>query len=594
MKIYSMTATFGKLEHETLTLQPGLNVIEAPNEWGKSTWCAFLVSMLYGIDTRERTTGTTLAAKERYAPWSGAPMSGRIDLDWNGRRITIERSTRGRLIFGDFRAYETETGIEIPELNAANCGQMLLGVERGVFTQAGFLKLSDLPVQQNDALRRRLNALVTTGDESGSGERLAKQLKELKNKCRYNRTGLLPQAEAEQEQLMGQLFELEELKEQEKKIHARQQELETAISALENHKVNLNYSASLELREKIAAAEQACMVAGQKLEKQKDICMQLPDKKTLEHNQQQVRTMQSRWMAMQAQMLPTPPAQPELPGVYKGLTADEIRTKAKEDYDQQLALENTRKKQKRIVAVIFAVLIALAAAGFFLQQPIVGVAVAVAAAAVLIWCLVRTKKFRIALEVIFDRHSGSTPANWIAEAEKYATETEGYLVAAAEYEAAAAGIAEQRKLLEEETAALTGGGALDACQDIWQQQIEQWDALVQAEKDLESQQRIVAALRPALKDADKPTAPDTLTQTMEETDSQLAACRFEQKQLQLKLGQHQGRAEALGQESAIRSRLKAVNRKISQLEDSLKDVDITLTRDEIGKIFERLGAGRNA
>ena len=40
MKIYSMTATFGKLSHETLTFKPGLNVIEAPNEWGKSTWCA--------------------------------------------------------------------------------------------------------------------------------------------------------------------------------------------------------------------------------------------------------------------------------------------------------------------------------------------------------------------------------------------------------------------------------------------------------------------------------------------------------------------------------------------------------------------------
>ena len=36
-----MTATFGKLENNTLTLMPGLNIIEAPNEWGKSTWCAF-------------------------------------------------------------------------------------------------------------------------------------------------------------------------------------------------------------------------------------------------------------------------------------------------------------------------------------------------------------------------------------------------------------------------------------------------------------------------------------------------------------------------------------------------------------------------
>ena len=54
MRICSMTATFGKLEGETLEFTPGLNLISAPNEWGKSTWCAFLLAMLYGIDTRQR------------------------------------------------------------------------------------------------------------------------------------------------------------------------------------------------------------------------------------------------------------------------------------------------------------------------------------------------------------------------------------------------------------------------------------------------------------------------------------------------------------------------------------------------------------
>ncbi|MEE1327623.1 MAG: AAA family ATPase, partial [Oscillospiraceae bacterium] len=133
MKIYSMTATFGKLQHEILTLQPGLNVIHAPNEWGKSTWCAFLVAMLYGLDTRAKSTKMALADKERYAPWSGSPMAGRIDLNWNGRDITIERQTKRRVPLGEFRAYETETGLEIQELTAANCGQLLLGVERSVF-----------------------------------------------------------------------------------------------------------------------------------------------------------------------------------------------------------------------------------------------------------------------------------------------------------------------------------------------------------------------------------------------------------------------------------------------------------------------------
>ena len=160
MKIYSMTATFGKLSHDTLSFEEGLNIIHAPNEWGKSTWCAFLVAMLYGIDTKERSTQTALAVKERYAPWSGEAMSGRMDICWNGKNITLERSSNKRVPFGEFRAYETESGLPVNELTAANCGEMLLGVEKSVFLRSSFVHLTDLPVTQDEALRRRLNALV--------------------------------------------------------------------------------------------------------------------------------------------------------------------------------------------------------------------------------------------------------------------------------------------------------------------------------------------------------------------------------------------------------------------------------------------------
>ena len=54
MLIRRMTATFGKLQEQTLELREGLNILQAPNETGKSTWCAFLLSMLYGVSTRER------------------------------------------------------------------------------------------------------------------------------------------------------------------------------------------------------------------------------------------------------------------------------------------------------------------------------------------------------------------------------------------------------------------------------------------------------------------------------------------------------------------------------------------------------------
>ena len=81
MRIIKMTATFGRLNHAVLEPGPGLNLIEAPNESGKSTWCAFLRAMLYGIPTRERDRQDYIAEKNRYQPWSGSAMEGALELE---------------------------------------------------------------------------------------------------------------------------------------------------------------------------------------------------------------------------------------------------------------------------------------------------------------------------------------------------------------------------------------------------------------------------------------------------------------------------------------------------------------------------------
>ena len=94
MIIHTMRACFGRLQQEELVLQAGLNVIEAPNEGGKSTWSAFLRAMLYGINTKQRDKQGYIAEKNRYQPWSGAPMEGTMELTWQGRDITLRRSSR--------------------------------------------------------------------------------------------------------------------------------------------------------------------------------------------------------------------------------------------------------------------------------------------------------------------------------------------------------------------------------------------------------------------------------------------------------------------------------------------------------------------
>ena len=114
MKIRSMMATFGKLDHARLELGDGLNLIYAPNEGGKSTWAAFWKAMLYGIDTRDRDKKGYLADKNRYQPWSGAPMAGEIELTWRGQDITLRRFAKGASPFGGFEAVYTGTGRPYP------------------------------------------------------------------------------------------------------------------------------------------------------------------------------------------------------------------------------------------------------------------------------------------------------------------------------------------------------------------------------------------------------------------------------------------------------------------------------------------------
>lgn len=139
MKIIRMRATFGGLDHRELELKEGLNIIEAPNEGGKSTWSAFLRAMLYGINTKERDKQGYIAEKNRYQPWSGAAMEGVLELEWKGEKITLRRGPKGSTPFGKFEAVYTDTGEPVGFLTADNAGETLIGAPREVFERSAFV-----------------------------------------------------------------------------------------------------------------------------------------------------------------------------------------------------------------------------------------------------------------------------------------------------------------------------------------------------------------------------------------------------------------------------------------------------------------------
>ena len=198
MIIKSMTACFGGLDHAHLELKDGLNIIHAPNEAGKSTWCAFIRAMLYGIPTRDRDKKGYLAEKNRYQPWSGAPMEGEMTLAWLGRDITLRRFTKGATPFGGFSAVYTDTQQPVLELTAQNCGEVLLGVGREVWERSAFVgSAPTLAIDGTPELERRINALFSSGQEDVSFSQTEAKLREWQRRRQHNRSGLIPKLEEE-------------------------------------------------------------------------------------------------------------------------------------------------------------------------------------------------------------------------------------------------------------------------------------------------------------------------------------------------------------------------------------------------------------
>ncbi len=576
MRIYQMTATFGKLEHETMTLKPGLNIIHAPNEWGKSTWCAFLVAMLYGLDTRAKTTKTTIADKERYAPWSGAPMEGRIDLNWKGRDITIERRTKRRVPLGEFRAYETDSGLPVNELNAANCGMMLLGVEQTVFRRSGFIRQADLPVTQDEALRRRLNALVTTGDESGAGDRLAENLRDLKNRCRYNRSGLLPQAEARRTELEGKLGELEALEGQVKKQSQRLNEVKNWITQLGNHRQALAWSASEAAAAKAAQAQQELKDAEESLTALEEKCRDIPSREDAEQKVRELKQLKEQLAAigMETEMLPQAPQAPQLPPPFTDMEVEAARAMAAEDAECYQA--GAKTKLPLLLLIMGALGLAAVGVLVFLKTYIPAAAAGVVALASLVWGIEELISTRKRCKALAQKYGSRDYETWGQPMEGWEEALEAYEAQRKEYQDLSGDVEVRRMVIQRKRESLCADREPEELLGYWQEVQNRWDAYHTARREHQRLQSHFETFSAMVKPVAKPAHSDELTFSEEETVNLLSECAVEQQRLQNRLGQYQGRMEALGDRAALGGELAATENRIRELEDTYAALTIAL------------------
>ena len=520
MQLLHANATYGKLDQARLDLQPGLNVICAPNEGGKSTWCRFLLAMFYGLNTRQRGD---LADKNRFQPWSGSLMQGKLELSVGDKELTLSRRTqRPDAPLGVFSCTYSGTDTPVPGLDAARCGETLLGVPQSVYQRCAFIPSGSLAIDADADLERRISALISTGDEKISFSQVESRLKKQLRQRKYNRSGSIPLLEAE---IAG--------------LRAAQQEAQTLTGQLENLQQQLSQA-----REDQARRRQARLQAAQEALREKERCLQaLPDSSDLQRINQQLGAVRSLGDQVQQAQETVSRQESAIEDQLRELNRNPLHPMTKAQLEAQLQIQPPAPPQ--VAQLLISLALGLCGGGFLwyeIDRPqVLWLCLACAVTALAAGNFLRLLIRRIRLQQSRRRE--------LSRQEELRKLAESYLPALEELEA-------QRALLRQKQQILSDGDRRLRTQlsDLLSQ-VSRWDDSVQSAGDIRRFVRETAQNR------------DRLAQELHQAQTQLLQAQMSDADgtvthLQQQIAQVQGRLDA-GRDA------QALGDQISRLEEEL-------------------------
>jgi DNA repair exonuclease SbcCD ATPase subunit len=298
--------------------------------------------------------------------------------------------------------------------------------------------------------------------------------------------------------------------------------------------------------------------------------------------------MTRQQIALQAenQCLPPLPQQPEIPERFRQQTPEEAVGSAKADFASLQSLTAAKKKCNAFAAVwciVAALLLAGLAAVWFMElfpETLVLLCAGgvIVLASIIALCVngAKAKRLRKEKEQILSRHPHMSPDNWVSDAEDYAAKQASYAAALAQAQATRGDLDARTKAFSDALADFAGDEPLQDMIQRLENACDALDALDNARRDLRKAEDHVITVQAMARTAQAPDFPDELELSEAETDELLSRASFVRQQLQHKLGQAQGRAEALGQEANIRNQLKVENRRIEKLEDTYNALELAL------------------
>lgn len=166
---------FGKLSDFDMDFDEGLNIVNEPNGYGKSTLAVFLRVMFYGPDG-EKLRDELSNERKAYRPWNMGAFGGSVTFEALGRKYILTRFFGNKTSDDLFSLQNADTLLTSNDFSE-NIGEELFGIDSEGFRNSIILHQGSCESRANDSINAKMGNLLDETDDLGSFEEADEKLK---------------------------------------------------------------------------------------------------------------------------------------------------------------------------------------------------------------------------------------------------------------------------------------------------------------------------------------------------------------------------------------------------------------------------------
>lgn len=242
MKIKNIKVNaYGNIENKDINLEEGINIIHGANESGKSTLLNYIISIFYGISRNKE--GKALSDYEKYKPWSSNEFSGRISYKLeNGEKYEIFRdfNKKNPKIYND-KLEDISDRFETDKKDGSKFFIEQTGIDKQMYlsTVVSTQEEVRLDEKNQNMLIQKIANLAGTGEDNVSYKKALIKLQEkIRDEIGTNKTSQKPINIIEKEivEINNKIVETEKYRNRKYEIDAEKEQILSELKELEQQK----------------------------------------------------------------------------------------------------------------------------------------------------------------------------------------------------------------------------------------------------------------------------------------------------------------------------------------------------------------------